>query len=221
MEFNSPVKDATDVGAMLARMGYTVRQAENVGQRGFRRALSDFAEDAARSDAAVVFFSGFSIVTPELSTFLIPADARVRDGRDPEFEAIPIDLVIGAAARSPHLGLVIVDGACHEPAVADGPVAAATGPNGGGVVVACGARRHEKVLDGAPDGNSPFTQALLAHFESAKELSLGRVFAMIKGEVLINTVGMQEPLAYGSALGETLKTLTPRPEIPSSDPGDR
>ena len=204
MSFQSPVKDATDVGALLNRRGFRVTQVENADQRSFRQVLNDFARVAARADAAVIYFSGFSRAVPEASTYLVPVDARGSDQTDLEFEGIPLDLIVAAVSRSLRSGMVIVDGACREPSTTEGP-------NPGRdqesriIVVACAGPSAGSVLDGEDGGNSPFTRALLAHFEEAT-LPLGRVFAMIKGEVLTATWGFQEPLFYGSdaALEATL-----------------
>jgi uncharacterized caspase-like protein len=77
-------------------------------------ALRAFAGEAAKSDWAVVYYSGHGMEV--LGTnYLIPVDAKLASDRDAQAEAVPLDLVMSAVNGAKHLKLVLLDACRNNP----------------------------------------------------------------------------------------------------------
>ena len=123
----TPLNDASDLGATLEHLGFTVTRVENADQAALLRNLRAFATASEAAEAAVVFYAGHG-VTVDGRNFLLPVDARLSSERDIEFEAVPLALA-GAVRRL----------AVEQPLAAQQPV------HGG---------RGERVIDALIDGRA-------------------------------------------------------------------
>ena len=108
----NPLNDATDIGAALSRLGFSVTRLENVGDAEMRRGLKEFRRAASASEVAVVFYAGHGIEV-DGRNFLVPVDARLASDQDVEYEVVPLELALRAVERASRLGLVVLD-ACRE-----------------------------------------------------------------------------------------------------------
>ena len=220
----NPPNDATDVGAALGRLGFAVTRLENAGYATLRRGLREFARAASASEVAVVFYAGHGIEVDQRN-FLVPVDARLVSDQDVEFEAVPLDLVLRAAARASELRLVILDACRENPFAAAMQRAGATRSLGRGLarvepagetLVAYAAKEGTVAADGE-GRNSPYSEALLRYLEEPG-LEVGLMFRKVRDAVLASTDGRQEPFVYGS-LSSRGAYLTARPvasDSPSS-----
>ena len=217
----NPLNDASDIGAVLERLGFAVTRLENADQAALRRGLQAFALAASASEIAVVFYAGHGIEVDQRN-YLVPVDARLASDQDVEFETVPLELVSRAVARASGLRLVILDACRENPFAASMQRAGATRSIGRGLarvepsgetLVAYAAKEGTVASDG--DGrNSPYSAALLGHL-AEPGLEVGLMFRKVRDAVLASTGGRQEPFVYGS-LSSRGAYLAARPASPSS-----
>ena len=230
----NPEDDARAVAAALERMGFdSVTLRLNQNQSEMRRALGDFAAQAAGADVAMLYYAGHGI---EVSgqNYLIPVDARLAGAGDVDFETIDLSTAMVALERANGLKLLILDACRDNPfrsrlqrggatrSVSRG--LARVEPTGRDIVVAYAAREGAVASDG--DGaNSPYTTALLKHLETPG-LDVRLLFGKVRDDVVSATGGNQEPYIYESlggdvvALAKAEATATAPPastEAPTAD----
>ena len=102
----NPLNDATDIGAALNRLGFSVTRLDNADYSDLRRGLQQFSLAASASEMAVVFYAGHGIEVDKRN-FLIPVDARLLSDADVDFEAVPLDLLSRAVERAKGPALVV------------------------------------------------------------------------------------------------------------------
>jgi uncharacterized caspase-like protein len=74
----------------------------------------------------------------------------------------------------------------------------------GGTLIAYAAKDGEEAIDGGEEAkNSPFAAALIKHL-TTRGLEVGRLFRLVRDDVLAATDHKQEPFVYGSLPGEEL-----------------
>ena len=207
----NPGNDARAVGDAFERLGYSVTRIENATREMLFRGLQDFKRAARASDVAVVFYAGHGIEVDK-SNYLVPVDARLAHDGDIEYEAVRLNLVMGAVEGARRLGLVVLDACRDNPFAARMQSAGATRSIGrglaretfaaGGTLVAYAAEDGKTAEDG--DGsNSPYTGALLRYLEEPG-LDVGLLFRKVRAEVLRTTGGSQKPYEYGALPPETI-----------------
>lgn len=74
---------------------------------------------------------------------------------------------------------------------------------GANVFVAYAAKGGQVALDGRAGENSPYARALLKHL-GEPGLEVGKLFRMVRDDVLVDTGKKQQPYEYGSLSGEDL-----------------
>ena len=211
----NPNSDAQVVAAALRAVGFEVVSLKtDLGKEAFVTALRDFAREAEQSDWAVVYFAGHGIELGGAAglggaNFLIPVDAKLETDRDIEFETVPLSHVITAVEGAKKLRLVILDACRDNPfarqmkrTVASRSVGRGLGriePDGG-VLVAYAAKHGEVALDGG-GRNSPFVAALVNRLPTPG-IEIGKLFRLVRDDVLAATDRKQEPFVYGSLPGE-------------------
>ncbi len=73
-----------------------------LAEQDFGASLKEFARDATKSDVALFYFAGHGVQYADENYFL-PVDTKLTDINDIEFDTIPMDLVVKAAARRTRL----------------------------------------------------------------------------------------------------------------------
>jgi uncharacterized caspase-like protein len=148
--------------------------------------------------------------------YLVPVDARLRADRDVEDEAVPLDRVIGAIERAKTLRLVVLDACRNNPfavqmqrTIASRAVGRGLAPiePEGGTLVAFSAKHGHLALDGT-GANSPFATALVKRLETPG-LEIGKLFRLVRDDVLTATDHQQEPFVYGSLPADDLFVIPP------------
>ena len=224
----NPKKDAADIGAALARLGFAVTPLENAGYQDLRQGLQKFEEAAARSKIAVVFYAGHGIEVDK-HNYLVPVEARLATDRAVKYEAIPLDVVMAAVEGASTLGLVILDACRDNPFLA---MMQSTGltrsvdrglarvePRGTetSMMVAYSAKEGTTAADGAPGRNSPYAEALLKHLETPG-LHVGDLFIAVRQEMLAKP-GSQRPVEYGSLVEKVYLASAPLPKVTGTTAG--
>ena len=212
---SNPANDAADMAAAFKRLGFTVTLAENLTYDAMRRALRDFGNEALGADMAVVYYAGHGM---ELNhqNFLIPVDAHLATDLDVDYEAVPLDMVMGAVDRAKGLRLVLLDACRNNPFAASMKVTSSSRAIGrglsrvepeSGTLVSFSAREGTVAADGT-GRNSPYTKALLDKIEEPG-LEVNFLFRQVRDEVLKETDGEQEPFTYGSLPGKQIYLKPP------------
>ena len=180
------------------------------------RVLQDFAGRSAGADMAVIYYAGHGIEIGG-QNYLIPNDAKLASDVDVPYEAISLDLALGALDGARGTRLLILDACRNNPFAAKmgasgksrsiGRGLAAVEPSVG-TIVAYAAREGTISEDGDAD-HSPFTKALLQHIEEP-EIDIQFLFREVRDSVLESTNGKQETFTYGSLPGKPV-LLSPVP----------
>jgi uncharacterized caspase-like protein len=133
----------------------------------------------------------------------------LKDDRDVQDEAVPLDRLLSAIEGAKKLRLVVLDACRDNPFVAQMRRSVGTRSIGrglariepeGGTLVAYAAKHGQVALDG--DGaNSPFVGALVKHLQTPG-LEINKLFRLVRDDVMAVTGRKQEPFVYGSLPGE-------------------
>jgi uncharacterized caspase-like protein len=193
----------------LRKVGFAdVTLAEDLDNQGFNAALAKFADTAAGADWAVIYYAGHGIEIGG-TNYLIPVDAKLDSDRDVVFQAMPLDRVMAATEDARGLRLIILDACRDNPFSAsmkrrDASRAVTRGLSrvepGGGTLVVYAAKAGEVASDGGGD-NSPFVTAL-ANNLLKPNIEVGKLFRLVRDDVLKVTDSRQEPFVYGSLPGK-------------------
>ncbi|MFC2252078.1 caspase family protein [Labrys portucalensis] len=205
----NPKNDAAKVADTLRKIGFAeVTLAEDTDFRSLNRALQDFASQADGADWAVIYYAGHGIEIAN-TNYLVPVDAKLASDRDVTFEAVPLDRVMAASEGAKGMRLVILDACRNNPFLANMTRKTATRavsrglsrvePDGGTLVVYA-AKAGEVALDGS-GGNSPFVTALTTNLQKPG-IEIGKLFRLVRDDVMKATDRKQEPFTYGSLPGE-------------------
>jgi len=185
--------------------------------------LRIFANEAEKSDWAVVYYSGHGMEV--LGTnYLIPIDAKLATDRDAQTEAVPLDQVMASVDGAKRLKLILLDACRNNPFVPqmrrtaslDVGMASGTSPAGtivarsvgrglgeitvsGATLVVYAAKHGQTALDGQGD-NSPFAIAVVQRI-ATPNVEINKLFRLVRDDVLEATAGRQEPYTYGSLPG--------------------
>lgn len=208
----NPANDADDLAQAFRRLGFEVRQASDLDDRGMRLALRDFGIMAERADVAVIYYAGHGVQIDGIN-YMIPVNARLSRDADVAFEALPLETLLRAVEPARGLKLVFIDACRDNPFLTDMRRTVATRSLGrglskiepDGVVVGFAARDGTSALDGQ-GRNSPYAAAILQHVEEPG-LELGKFFRKVRDSVLRSTGGLQEPFFYGSLPAEDIFLL--------------
>lgn len=213
----NPQNDAKAMAAKLDGLGFEVFLHENLGGQDFRVALGTFAEEALRSDLAVVFYAGHGIEMGG-SNYLIPIDAKMTSEATAQFEAMSLENVLSTVRSAGKMGLIMLDACRDNPfankmlrkngtrAVSRG-LAPVTLEGEAGTLISFAAQAGDTADDG--DGmHSPYTEALLMLLDQPG-LEIGALFQRVTKVVKDKTGGRQKPM-YRIQPPEDLVYLVPQ-----------
>ncbi|MGE3986416.1 caspase family protein [Pseudorhodoplanes sp.] len=203
--------DAADLGAALARMGFSVTSLSNASNEAMDRALTAFGQTAKSADIALVFYAGHAIQTGG-DAWLIPVDARTDSLLAIRSSAFRLDRVTAAVAGAAKFGVVLIDAARNDPFPAgktqDKPklLVVESEPQPKDILVAFATASGQKTVE-AKGRNSAFTAALLAHIETPGQ-DIVQLMRRVRNDVLAATGGKQIPFSHATLSGDQF--LTPR-----------
>jgi tetratricopeptide (TPR) repeat protein len=212
----NPSRDAEKIAETLRSVGFTnVTVANDLTHDTFNATLRKFAREADGADWAVVYYAGHGIEVNN-TNYLVPIDASLAVDRDLEFEAVPLDRVVRSVEGAKKLRIVILD-ACRENPF-DAKMQRTTSTRSvsrglarvepeGGTLIAYAAKAGEVALDGDSE-NSPFVIALTDRMKTPG-LEIGKLFRLVRDDVLSATGRKQEPFLYGSLPGDDLFVVPP------------
>jgi tetratricopeptide (TPR) repeat protein len=205
---HNPRRDSELVAAAFRNVGFeAVTISREVTRESLIEALRAFSRDAQHADWAVVYYSGHGVEVNGVN-YLVPVDARLDSDRDVPLEAVSLDQVMAAVEGAHELRLVLLD-ACR-----DNPFLARMRPSGmtrsisrglappqpaSGTLVVYAAKDGQAAFDGDA-GDSPFAAALAKRL-ATPGVEIGKLFRLIRDDVIAATGGRQEPFTYGSLPG--------------------
>jgi Flp pilus assembly protein TadD len=206
----NPVRDAAAMAAALKADGFAeVTLIKDADRAQLVAALNRFADEAATADWAVLYYAGHGIEL-DGTNYLIPVDARLKTDRDVQDEAVSLDRVVTSVEPAKKLRLVVLDACRNNPfavnmRLTDARRAISRGlariEPAGGTLVAYAAKGGQEAIDGEGTGNSPFAAALVKNLQTPG-LEIGKLFRLVRDDVLAATDQKQEPFVYGSLPGE-------------------
>jgi tetratricopeptide (TPR) repeat protein len=205
-ELPNPRRDAAAIAAVLRSLGFqTVMLESDLSRERLVSALRSFAAEADRADWAVIYFAGHGIEVGGIN-YLIPVDAHLVTDRDVQFEAVPLDQLLGAVEGARKLRLVMLDACRENPFKMQRTLASRSVGRGftrvepaPGTLVAYAAKDGQVALDG-DSANSPFATALLKEIK-APGLEIRRLLGFVHDDVMEMTGNRQEPYIYGALPG--------------------
>ena len=202
--------DATDMVAVLKRLGFDVLDGIDLDKRAMERLIRLFDQKLAGSEIALFFYAGHGMQVAGRN-FLVPTDARLAAEGDIDFESLPLSLVLSRMEREAKTSLVLLD-ACRDNPLARnlartmGTRSASVGQGlaeertGIGTLISFSTQPGNVALDGVGARNSPYTTALLKEFELPGRDILSTL-AAVRGSVVKSTNGKQVPWEHTSLLG--------------------
>jgi len=226
VQLSNPQHDAQAIGTSLRNIGFdSVTVLVDLTREGLLDALRAFSDNARTADWAMVYYAGHGIELNGVD-LLVPIDAQLTSERDAASQAIPVTEVTAAVEGARKLRLVMLDACRDNPFLAKsgkpstpGVVASATGEAGtrslsqslgppkglaevkigSGTLVFFAAKEGQAALDGEGD-DSPFAVAMLQRI-ATPGVEIGKVFRLVRDDVMEATAGRQEPFVYGSLPG--------------------
>jgi tetratricopeptide (TPR) repeat protein len=217
----NPEKDASAIAASLRNIGFDVVLVTNVTHEQMVKSLRDFANEAEKSDWAMVYYAGHGMEVGGVN-YLIPIDAKIAVDRDIQYEAVPLYQVLNSADAAKKIKLIMLDACRDNPftprktaapeqvaqSTAGAPITTrSTGGRGlaevkvtGATLVVYAAKDGQVALDGE-GGNSPFAVAVVQRIASPG-VEINKVFRLVRDDVMEATAGRQEPYTYGSLPGK-------------------
>jgi tetratricopeptide (TPR) repeat protein len=222
-ELPNPKRDAEVVAATLRAIGFeTVTVIYDVSREALGSALRAFANEAEKSDWAMIYYAGHGIEVGGVN-YLIPVEAKLAVDRDVQFETVPLDQLIASVEQARKLRIIVLDACRGNPFVpqmrrtaapdaitrADtARVTIGTRSVGrglgrvnvtGATLVVYSAKHGQTALDG--DGaSSPFAIALVQRI-ATPGVEINKLFRLVRDDVMEATAGRQEPYTYGSLPG--------------------
>ncbi len=201
---DNPRRDAALMADELRKVGFaSVEVVNDAKLDAMKVALDRFESEAAKSDWAVIYYSGHGIAAGATS-YLLPVDIkRVQEDVDLQNVAIPLDRLLSAIQRAKKMRLVILDACRDDPfggslkrtittrAVTRGLARADVGGDAG-LLVAYSAQPGAVAADGPAGSNSPYTSALARNMD-APGVEMARVFRLVYDDVSRTTDNKQRP----------------------------
>jgi Caspase domain len=206
----SPAKDAGDLSAALARLGFEVVDGLDLDKRAMERSMRQFTQKLTRADVALFYFAGHALQSGG-QNYLMPVDAQLKSEGDIDFETLPLALLLRQMEREAKTSIVLLD-ACRDNPLARG-LARSLGTRsssigqglaevkaGVGTLVGLATQPGYIALEGE-ERNSPYATALLKHVESPGR-DVGGVLVSVRNDVLQATAGKQVPWEFAALTEE-------------------
>ncbi|CAM5762686.1 hypothetical protein LMIY3S_00555 [Labrys miyagiensis] len=211
--------DAQSIGDELEKLGYVVRRAENVDQRGFSRALVAFNADIQPGDRALFFYAGHGFEI-DGTNYLLPTDVPAAQANQEDLirdASFPVGRIIdGIRQRGAGVAILVLDACRDNPFAGNFTRSAALGrglarvdaPEGVFVLMSAGAKQEalDRLSDQDGNPNSVFTRSFLAELAKPGQ-TLVEIAKRTQVDVraLAASVGHdQTPAYYDQVIGDVV-----------------
>ncbi len=211
----NPPNDATDMGKLLAEMGFDVIVGIDLDRRAMEDKIRAFGDRLGTAKFAVFFYAGHGMQIAGRN-YLVPIDSRLRRPGDLTLDTLELRTVLDEMESGQRVNLIFLD-ACR-----DNPLAqhfASSFGNGRSMAIGQGLAAVQTAVGTmisystepdsvARDGvgrNSPFTAALLRHFrDPGADVSV--IVRSVRKDVLAATGGQQLPWDHSSLTDAVILT---------------
>lgn len=205
----NPGNDASDVAATLRSMGFETILVQDATLAQMRGATREFADTAASSEVALIFYAGHGIEAKGRN-YVIPVNADIKHEYELEEQAYDasrwLEMLEGLQTRSrQRVNIVILD-ACRNNEFArswrssNQGLARMDAPTG--TFVAFSTAPGRVALDGAKgQRNSPFTKNLLRAIQTP-DVPIELMFKEVRRLVVDETKSAQVPWENSSLVGD-------------------
>ena len=110
---SNPINDATDLAALLRRLGFDVTLHRDADKPTMEQAIDRFTQDVSPGSAGLFFFAGHGVQIDGVN-YLVPIGARFSAARDVKDHAVAADGVLARMADSGmDVKLLLLD-ACRD-----------------------------------------------------------------------------------------------------------
>jgi uncharacterized caspase-like protein len=166
----NPANDATDMAAVLRRLGFEVILKKNAEQQEMEEAIEEFGNRLKRGGVGLFYFAGHGVQVSGVN-YLIPVGARINKESDVKYRAVDANKILDEmAAANNGLNIVMLD-ACRDNPFARsfrnasrGLAIVSNAPTGTFISYSTGPGQVARDGDGR---NSPYTQALLQYMNES------------------------------------------------------
>ena len=200
----NPVNDATDMAALLQRLGFEVSSLKDAKLRAMEEAIEAFSQKLRKGGVGLFYFAGHGVQVAG-ENYIVPIGARISREQDVRFETIQVGRILGGMEDAGNeVNLIILD-ACR-----DNPFARSfRSGSQRGLAVSQAVRGSLMAYATAPgktaaDGNSRngvYTQQLLRHM-ATPGMKVEDVFKRVRLSVEDATNGQQTPWETTSLRGD-------------------
>ncbi len=203
-KLKNPINDAKAIKYILENKGFSVLYQENISKRQFKKSIKQFSNKLSKGGVGLFFYAGHGIQV-EGQNYLIPANAKIEEKDDVEYEAISLNYITKKMKNAHNrLNIIILDACRNDPFSRGGNGGLAPVQNARGMFVAYATEAGGTAKDGK-EKNGVFTKALINYID--KPLSIEEVFKKTREEVFKSTHGIQYPGVYNQIIGDFYFTL--------------
>ncbi len=182
----NPVNDASDMAAMLKKLGFSVTLKQNTNQQEMDESIREFGRQLKRTRGVGLFFyPGHGIQIGGVN-YLLPVNARIEKESDVRFRSVDADMVLAEMENAENrLNVYILDACRDNPFsrsfrnAARGLATVSNAP--AGTFISYSTRANQVARDGE-GRNSPYTKALLENI-AKPELIINDVFINVRTKV--------------------------------------
>lgn len=199
-QLRNPRNDAAALIDKLRSLDFEVIEGLDLDRNAFGEKLKTFGERSASADVALFFYAGHGIQV-DGQNYLVPVEAQVRSEFEVSIELYSLNTVLRQMERGSQTNIVFLD-ACRDNPFKDWMATAtrsavSLGKGLGEVRAARStyiafATEPDKVALDGDGGNSPFTEALLAHID-APGVPIQDMMIRVRRDVADATNGAQTP----------------------------
>ena len=205
----NPKNDATDMAAVLKRLGFQVLDGFDLDKAGLERKVRDFAAALQGAQVGVFFFAGHGLQVAG-HNYLVPIDAQLSTAAALDFEMVRLDLVHRTMEREAQTNILFLD-ACRDNPLARNLARAmgtrsteigrglAAVESGVGTLISFSTQPGNVALDGT-GRNSPFAGPLVKHVVASKD-DLSAILIAVRKDVMKETQRKQVPWEHSALTG--------------------
>ncbi len=202
----NPKNDATDMAAVLRRLGWHVIEGFDLDKAAFDRKVREFSAALQGAEAGAFYYAGHGLQVAG-HNYLVPVDARLTTASALDFEMVRLDLVQRAMEAAAQANILIID-ACRDNPLSRNLARAmgtrsidighglAAVESGIGTLVSFSTQPGNVALDGK-GRNSPFTGSLVRHLGASHD-DLSAVLIAVRNDVVKTTGRRQVPWEHSA-----------------------
>jgi hypothetical protein len=181
----NPVNDATDMAAMLKKLGFTVTLKRNASLQEMDVAIEAFGNRLKRGGVGLFYYAGHGVQVNGVN-YLLPVGAKINKEADVKYQAVDANKILDEMATANNgLNIVMLDACRDNPFArsfrnaARGLAIVSSAPSGTFISYSTSPGNVARDGDGR---NSPYTAALLKYIQ-APGLTISDVFINVRTKV--------------------------------------